>query len=45
MNGTRYGGIAICDTQVFRALTSYQLDPRVFGASHSLITEFRYTST
>ena len=34
MNETRYGGIAICDTQVFRALTGCQRDPRVFEASH-----------
>ena len=33
VNGTRYGGIEICDTQVFRVLTGSQQDPRVFRAS------------
>ena len=31
MNGTRYGGITICDTQVFCVLTGCQRDPRVLG--------------
>ena len=31
VNGTRYGGIEICDTQVFRALTVCQRDPWVLG--------------
>ena len=36
MNGTQYGGMAICDTQVFHALTGCQRDPRGFGASQKL---------
>ena len=44
VNGTRYGGIEICDTHVVRALTGYQRDPYVLGC-HSLVSEPRYTST
>ena len=35
MNGTRYGGIEIFDTQVFRALTGCQRDPQVLGYHNS----------
>ena len=31
VNGTRYGGIEICDTHVVRVLTGFQRDPRVLG--------------
>ena len=44
VNGTRYGGIEICDTQVFRVLTDCQRDPRVLWR-YSLVSEFTYTST
>ena len=31
VNGTRYGGIEICDTQVVHVLTGCQQDSRVLG--------------
>ena len=38
VNGTQYGDIKICDTQVFRALTGCQRDTRFLGC-HGLVLE------
>ena len=42
VNETQYGGIKICDTQVFCVLTGFQRDPRVLGRHKASFHGSRY---